>query len=98
MTGRRAEAIRLVSSLVSSLTPQVDAAEKLPGEWLAVAAAYACLRDAPRALELLERAFADRLDFLPLLLIGDPSFDTLRSEPRFQALLRKMNLPAQRVG
>jgi TolB-like protein/Flp pilus assembly protein TadD len=98
ITGRRAEAIRLVSSLVSSLSPRVEAAEKLPGEWLAVAGAYACLRDAPRALELLERAFADRLDFLPLLLIGDPSFDTVRSEPRFQALLRKMNLPAQRVG
>ena len=67
-TPRRGDPVSSVSSLVSSLAPQAEAPEKLQGEWAGVAAGYACVGDAPRALELLERAFADRLEFLPWLI------------------------------
>jgi DNA-binding winged helix-turn-helix (wHTH) protein/TolB-like protein/Flp pilus assembly protein TadD len=50
------------------------------------------LGDKEAALENLERAF-DRRPFLMTWLKVEPAFDSLRSEPRFQALLRKMNLP-----
>ena len=46
------------------------------------------------ALECLNRAYEERygaLVWLPL----EPVYDSLRSDPRFQALLRKMNFPQQ---
>ncbi len=43
------------------------------------------------ALEWLEIAFADRDPALPSL--GLPTFDSVRDDPRFQDLLRRMNLP-----
>jgi hypothetical protein len=60
--------------------------------WLEVARAYACLAERAHALAALDQAFADRLETLPLINV-DPPFDSLRSEPRFRALLSKMNLP-----
>jgi len=44
------------------------------------------------ALEALEKAYEDR-DMQLSLLKADPVYDPLRSEPRFQALLRRMNFP-----
>jgi serine/threonine-protein kinase len=53
---------------------------------------YAMAGDFARALDLLERAYEGRDPNIPF--IGClPIFDPLRAEPRFQALLRKMNLP-----
>jgi len=58
---------------------------------------YAMAGDLARSLDLLERAYEDREPNLPF--IGClPIFDGLRSEPRFQALLRKMNLPVAPPG
>ena len=48
--------------------------------------------DTARALGWLERACDDRDPNLPYISCL-PLFDPLRSEPRFQALLRRMNLP-----
>ena len=45
------------------------------------------------ALMELERAYNERHDELGLTLSVDPSLDILRPEPRFQALVRKMNFP-----
>jgi TolB-like protein/Flp pilus assembly protein TadD len=45
-----------------------------------------------KALHELERAYEDRLWFVPMLNV-DPQFDPLRSEPRFQALIRRLNFP-----
>ena len=44
-----------------------------------------------KALENLEKAYEERESFMAWLKVW-PFFDSLRSEPRFQALLKKMNL------
>jgi tetratricopeptide (TPR) repeat protein len=51
---------------------------------------YAGNRD--RALEWLEQAYEDNDGNMPYL--GLPIYDSLRSDPRFQDLLRRMNLPS----
>jgi TolB-like protein/Tfp pilus assembly protein PilF/predicted Ser/Thr protein kinase len=50
-----------------------------------------CAGDRERALQWLERAYDDRDGNMPY--IGMPIYDTLRSDPRFQDLLRRMKLP-----
>jgi Tfp pilus assembly protein PilF len=46
-----------------------------------------------RALRWLETAYRERGEWLVLLKV-DPRFDSLRSDPRFEDLLRRMNFPA----
>ena len=57
-----------------------------------VATVYARLGARDQAFEWLEKGFQDRCEDLTLLKI-DPRLDALRSDPRFQALLRRMNFP-----
>jgi len=52
---------------------------------------YLLAGDKDRALEWLERAYQDRGGWMPYL--GLPIYEPLRSDPRFQDLLRRMNLP-----
>ena len=49
---------------------------------------YMGLGDKSRALDFLDKAFADRSDWI-MQLKADPEFDSLRNEPRFQDLLRR---------
>ena len=57
-----------------------------------VAQIYEVLGQPDRALETLERGCDERA--ADLFVIGaEPSFENLRREPRFQKLLRRMNLP-----
>jgi len=49
------------------------------------------LEENDAALEWLEKAYQDRNGWMPLLQV-EPRFDPLRSDPRFQVLLRRMNL------
>jgi len=56
-----------------------------------LAALYAALSDKDRAISLLEEAAAKRT-IIPAQL-RDPKFDPLRGDPRFKALLRRVNLP-----
>jgi tetratricopeptide (TPR) repeat protein len=56
-----------------------------------VAMFYVHAGEKASALNWLERAFEVRDPNLPYM--GWPDFDSLRSEPRYQALLRRMNLP-----
>jgi hypothetical protein len=52
--------------------------------------AYLGLEDKAQALTWLERAYEEQEGMFSLK--ADPSFDPLRSEPRFQALMRRVNL------
>lgn len=53
---------------------------------------YIGLDDKDRAIEWLEKAYEERSTDLVWLRV-DPGFDALRSDPRFQDPLRRMNFP-----
>jgi TolB-like protein/Tfp pilus assembly protein PilF/predicted Ser/Thr protein kinase len=53
---------------------------------------YAGLGKKDQTLTSLEKAYADRSSILGYMGV-EPTFDSLRSEPRFVALLRKVGLP-----
>ncbi len=57
-----------------------------------VASIYASLGEKDEAFLWLEHAYAERDNWLSFLKV-DPRFDTLRSDPRFQDLLRRIGLP-----
>jgi TolB-like protein/Tfp pilus assembly protein PilF len=59
---------------------------------LAFAMLYAALGDMNAALRLYDKAFKARDGFVPFLNV-DPHIDALRSNPRFKAMLRRLNLP-----
>ena len=52
---------------------------------------YAALGDKEKALAKLEEGYQERASLMHVLRV-DPNFDELRSEPRFQEVLRKMKL------
>jgi hypothetical protein len=54
---------------------------------------YACLRRKEEALHYLEISYDERVPWL-VHIQGDAKFDFLHSEPRYQAIIKKMNLPA----
>ena len=58
---------------------------------LNIAVSYLGLGDEPQALAWLERAFEER-SFRMAYLKVEPTWDPLRSEPRFQQLLRRVGL------
>jgi len=57
-----------------------------------LAQVYAMLDDKDRAFQLLERAYQEHSSYL-VFRIRDPHLDGLRSDPRFQDLLRRIGLP-----
>lgn len=59
---------------------------------VAIPILYARLGEKQRALDWLERAFEARTRDLIFLQV-EPQFDSLRDDPRFQALLQRMNFP-----
>jgi eukaryotic-like serine/threonine-protein kinase len=85
--GRSAEARRQLTDCVLRLQQQKRYIR--PG-W--VAEVYASLGDKDEAIRWLERGYREHDDFLALLKVW-PAFDGLRSDPRFQALVRRMNFP-----
>src|ERR1022692_3823938 len=56
-----------------------------------IASVYAALGDKDQAFAQLEKAWEQRSFFLDFLKV-DPELDGLRSDPRFQNLLGRMNL------
>jgi len=61
------------------------------GEPWYLALAYIMAGDKERALEWLEKGF--ELHDANMAYLGFPGFDSLRSDPRFQDLVRRMQLP-----
>jgi TolB-like protein/DNA-binding winged helix-turn-helix (wHTH) protein/Tfp pilus assembly protein PilF len=83
--GRQAEARKLLNEMEH---PQ-------SGEFASpydIASVYAALGEKTRALEWMDRAYRDRAAMIPFAGV-DPLLNPLRSEPRFQALLRRVGLP-----
>jgi hypothetical protein len=83
------------------------AAEKILGDLLAesktkyvssydIAVAYSGLDNQDQTFEWLNRAYEEHAGYL-LFLGGDPRFRPLRSDRRFQDLLKRMRFPTQRV-
>lgn len=58
--------------------------------WIAII--YASLEDIDQAFEWLEKAYHERCDDLPHLLKTSSLLDTLRPDPRFQDLMKRMRL------
>jgi TolB-like protein/tetratricopeptide (TPR) repeat protein len=80
--GRQADARALVHALETRAKR-----EYFPRTWLV--RVYAALGDKDRALTWLETAYGDRDSWLTVAN-ADPSFDSLRGEPRFRAVLAKI--------
>jgi len=83
--GDREEALRIVAEL------QDTSVRKYVSSF-AVAAVYAGWQDRDLTLDWLEKAYDERATWMIFLNVH-PYFDFLRSEPRFQNLVRKIGLP-----
>jgi tetratricopeptide (TPR) repeat protein len=85
VAGQTAEARKILGDLHGlAKTRRVDA--------YGFALIHTGLEEYDEALEWLERAYQDRNPWLPFMQV-EPRLDPLRSDPRFQDLLRRMNFP-----
>jgi TolB-like protein/DNA-binding winged helix-turn-helix (wHTH) protein/Flp pilus assembly protein TadD len=86
LSGRKSEAIQILDQLK-------EASKQQPIPLLTdMAAAYAALDEKDQAFSLLTQAYKNRAQSLMYLNVT-PGFDNLRSDPRFQDLLRRVGLP-----
>jgi predicted RNA polymerase sigma factor len=83
--GQRSAASQMVEKL-TALTDQYSPA------FVQAAAVCARLGEKDRAFALIDKAVAIKNDRL-LWIKVDPRFDNLRSDERYETLLRRMNLP-----
>jgi Flp pilus assembly protein TadD len=83
--GKRTEALGTISNLI-------QLSKRRYVSPYGIACIYAVLHDTNEACVWLEKAYEDRADGLYNLKVN-PRFDPLRSDPRFQTLLRRMNFP-----
>jgi len=87
LTGKKAEALEILRRL-----------RKTPGQpgLTSIMEALLCLNgalcDKREVLDWLEKAYEEHEVFAPFWNVH-PAFDPLRSEPRFQRILRRMNFP-----
>jgi TolB-like protein/DNA-binding winged helix-turn-helix (wHTH) protein/tetratricopeptide (TPR) repeat protein len=84
--GDRAAARQILSQLETR-----SHREYVPSYSLSVA--YAGLGDRTQALTRLEQAYEERCDLMPTINVS-PLFDSLRNEPRFQRLVRRIAFPS----
>jgi TolB-like protein/DNA-binding winged helix-turn-helix (wHTH) protein/Flp pilus assembly protein TadD len=82
-SGKRNEAVKLLGDLKKRSNPGYSNASE-------IAMIYASLGDTDQAMNWLEKGYEER--FNPGVLLR-PGFDPLRSDPRFQNLLRRIGLP-----
>jgi hypothetical protein len=83
--GRTEEAHRLVEQMIARHAHDAP---------FRIAESYAWFGERNRAFEWLERAYAQHDSGLAAFLKADPLLRGLHGDPRFAALLKKMNLPA----
>ena len=86
VTGKRAEAEKILRQFLR----QSETTFVSP---YMIATVYAGLGNKDKAFEYLEKAYQIRSTDLPYFLRADLRLDTLRSDPRFHDLLRRMNFP-----
>ncbi len=84
VAGKRAEATRLLEELLERAVREVI-------DGTALLLIYLGLGDREEALRWTEKA-GESKGLISVWLNGDPRFDPLRGEPRFQAVIRRMNL------
>jgi serine/threonine protein kinase/tetratricopeptide (TPR) repeat protein len=94
--GSMLEAWRLVAAGEAEqgkrMLEELMAAPKLEtGVWYYVGLIHCLLGDKEKAIAALEKAYEEKLGVL-IILGGEPVFAPLRGEPRFQALLRKLDV------
>ena len=87
VAGRRAEA----RAVLEGLTQLSSSRYVSP---YSVALVHAGLGDRDQALAWLDKAYAERSDYMPYLGL-EPMLDSLRSDPRFDALVRRVGVPRQ---
>jgi len=85
MAGRRSEALEIIEELVTQV-------KQWPTFSYRIALIYAELGEKDQAFYWLDKAYEERYLWLIFLKV-EPELDPLRGDPRFQDLLRKMNLP-----
>jgi hypothetical protein len=86
MSGRAKEALQVLDDLTKLAKHKYVAPHFLAGIHIG-------LGENDRAIEYLEKSYMEHSHWLIYLHI-DPSMDALRSDPRFQNLLRRVALPA----
>jgi tetratricopeptide (TPR) repeat protein len=84
--GRRAEAEKILSDLLRQSKRNYVSP-------FMIATIYAGLGNKNKAFAFLENAYQERSPDIPYFLKADLRLDGLRSDPRFQDLLRRMNFP-----
>ena len=86
VTGKRQETMKILrewqrQSQTSYVSPYM------------IATVYAGLGEKDKAFEFLEKAYQEKSSDLPYFLKADLRIDSLRSDPRFQDLMGRMNFP-----
>jgi Flp pilus assembly protein TadD len=84
VAGKRSEAQKIINELT-----ELSKRRYFPPYFIALI--YVGLGDKNKAFELLEKVFAERSANLTVLQ-AEPMFDPVRSDPRFQDLLRRVGL------
>ena len=85
VAGRKSEAFKALAELQALSSRKYFSPVR-------IARIYVGLGDKERAFEWLEKGYAGRSDHLTQLKT-DPAFDSLRSDPRFADLVRRVGLP-----
>ena len=83
--GRQDEARRLLDELMAQAKEHYVSA-------VDIANIYVGLGESERVFEYLEKAYEEHAVRLAMFII-DPAVDSLRNDPRFQDILRRMGLP-----
>jgi tetratricopeptide (TPR) repeat protein len=80
------------TSGITGAIRKLNEANTKQGFWFFVAVNYAALGQADEAFKALEKAYAARHGQM-ICLKTEPGLDPLRSDPRFQGLVKRMNFP-----